>query len=384
MIVGFDVSQTGERKAGCGYFADGLIRELVRVDPSTRYLLYPTFGDGVWDPKWPSSTVGLRQPNVRRASGQRVFSELRRFWRSDGFDEKLGNPDVVHANNFFCPTRLSRARLVYTLHDLGFLLHPEWTTEANRVTCFTGIFNASVCADHIVCVSEFTRAHFLASFPHYPAERTSVVYPGSRFAGLPGPPRPPGLAHLEPGCFWLTVGTLEPRKNHERLLRTYARLRAARPTTPPLVIAGGRGWLVPDVRRVVVESGLAQHVLLLGYASDAELHWLYANCFAFVFPSLFEGFGLPVVEGMSQGAPVVTSRTSSLPEVVGDAGVLVDPLDEDALLAALLELADDPEARARLGAQARERAQRFAWRAAAEAIRATYARVAAQPRWATQ
>src|ERR671928_146174 len=95
--------------------------------------------------------------------------------------------------------------------------------------------------------------------------------------------------------------------------------------TSPLVIAGGRGWLLPDLQP------LPDHVILLGYASDAELHWLYANCFAFVFPSLFEGFGMPVVEAMGQGAPVVTSRTSSIPEVVGDAGLLVDPTDEDDL-----------------------------------------------------
>jgi glycosyltransferase involved in cell wall biosynthesis len=204
------------------------------------------------------------------------------------------------------------------------------------------------------------------------------VHPASRFAGLTAPPRPDRLAHLQPGGFWLSVGTLEPRKNHARLLRAYARLRAARPTTPPLVIAGGRGWLIPDLQR------LPDQVILLGYATDAELHWLYANCFAFVFPSLFEGFGLPVVEAMSQGAAVVTSNSSSLPEVVGDAGLLVDPLDEDALCAALVELADDPGARAGLGARARERAQRFTWRAAAEAVRATYAHVATQPRWATQ
>jgi glycosyltransferase involved in cell wall biosynthesis len=378
VIVGFDISQTGERKAGCGYFADGLIRALAKVDPSTGYLLYPTFGDAVWDPHWPTTTVRLRQPNVRRASGQRLFSELRTFWRSAALDAKLGNPDVIHANNFYCPSGVRRARLVYTLHDLGFLLHPEWTTEANRVTCLTGVFNASVFADHVVCVSEYTRAHFLAAFPHYPAERTSVVYPASRFAGLPAPTRPARLSHLEPGGFWLNVGTLEPRKNHLRLLRAYARLRAARPGTPPLVIAGGRGWLMPDLQP------LADNVILLGYATDPELHWLYANCFAFVFPSLFEGFGLPVVEAMSQGAPVITSRTSSLPEVIGDAGLLVDPLDEDALLMTLVQIADDPGARAGLRTRARERASGFAWRAAAQTIHATYARVAASPKWATQ
>src|SRR5205823_1182921 len=138
-----------------------------------------------------------------------------------------------------------------------------------------------VYADHVVCVSEYTRAHFLASFPHYPAERTSVVYSASRFAGRSAPPRPPRLAMLEPHGFWLSVGTLEPRKNHARLLRAYARLLAARPASLPLVIAGGRGWLMPDLQP------LPPNVILLGYATDAELHWLYQHCFAFVFPSLF-------------------------------------------------------------------------------------------------
>ncbi|MBV9354377.1 MAG: glycosyltransferase family 1 protein, partial [Chloroflexi bacterium] len=121
MIVGFDVSQTGEAKAGCGYFADSLMRSLAAIDHDNQYLLYPTFGTGVWDAHWPRSTLRLPQPNVRRGIGHRSASELNAFWSNPtpDFERQLGNPDIIHANNFFCPVGVKRARVVYTLHDLG-------------------------------------------------------------------------------------------------------------------------------------------------------------------------------------------------------------------------------------------------------------------------
>jgi glycosyltransferase involved in cell wall biosynthesis len=370
MRIGFDVSQTGQAKAGCGYYADSLIRQLVELDPDDEFVLYPTFGNGAWDATWPRSTIRLDRPNVRRGLGHRLAKDLDAFWRTPppDLEAQLGDPDVIHANNYFCPTTVRRARVVYTLHDLAFVEHPEWSTEANRVTCFSGAFNASLEADHVLAVSEYTRRHFLATFPHYPPERVSVVYQASRFApGAAGRPRPARLQCLRPDGFWLAVGTLEPRKNLERLVRAHRRLAHELGTVPPLVLAGGRGWLAGPLERELAEPLRRGLVVRLGYVSDAELAWLYANCFAFVFPSLFEGFGLPVVEAMSLGAPLVVSNTTSLPEVVGDAGLQVDPWDEDALLVASGEVD-----RRALRARSFERARAFSWRRAAEQVLAVY------------
>src|SRR5262249_34366219 len=137
-------------------------------------------------------------------------------------ERQLGNPDIVHANNFFCPVGVKRARVVYTLHDLGFLEQPAWSTEDNWLTCFSGVFNASTNADHVIAVSEYTRRHFLSLFPHYPAERAPAAPQASRFTQLPPARRPRVLASLVPDRFWLTVGTIEPRKNYGTLLNALA------------------------------------------------------------------------------------------------------------------------------------------------------------------
>jgi glycosyltransferase involved in cell wall biosynthesis len=382
MRIGFDVSQTGRLKAGCGYFADSLIRHLVSLDTQNTYVLYPTFGDVYWDPDWPTATYQIDQPNCQRGLGHDTHEATRLFWSSPAtdFEMQLGNPDVIHANNFFCPLRLQTARLVYTLYDLGFVEYPEWTTEANRLGCFAGVFNASLYADLIVAISNYSRQHFLDLFPYYPAERVVVVYPASRFSALSDVTQPALLPSLQPHQFWLSVGTLEPRKNHLRLLQAYARLKTRLNQCMPLVLAGGRGWLMDDLERMLEELDLQRDVILLGYVDDPTLQWLYQHCFAFVYPSLFEGFGLPVLEAMSLGAPVITSRVTSIPEIVVDAGILVDPRCEEALCGAMLQLATDPQCRAYLREKARRQAAQFSWQVAAQAVLTCYQEAFTNPR----
>lgn len=377
MLVGFDISQIAPGKAGGGYFAEGLLSGLAAIDQRNDYVLYPTFGDGVWDPAWPHFPLPVRQRNMRRGLGHRTHADLETFWRALELDEtSLGNPDIVHSNNFYCPTGLLHARLVYTLYDLGFLEHPEWTTEANRVTCFGGVFNASIYADRIVAISEYSRQHFLSAFPHYPSRQISVVYPASRFSARESHPRPRRLPPLERGGFWLSVATLEPRKNYVRLLGAYAALRAADADTRPLVLVGGKGWLMEGFEQEIDRLRLRNSVRVLGYVDDAVLGWLYTNCFAFVYVSLFEGFGMPVLEAMSCGAAVISSNTTSLPEVVGDAGVLVDPLDEDAICAAMLELSHHELNARTLKQQTPSQVAKFSWQCAAEQVQAIYAELA--------
>jgi glycosyltransferase involved in cell wall biosynthesis len=383
MRIGFDVSQTGQAKAGCGYYADSVIRQLVDIDTDDDYLLYPTFGNGVWDPDWPKTVTQPKRPNVRVGSGHRTRDDLDVFWRTPppDLEARLGHPDVVHSNNFYCPTTFRRARLVYTLYDVGYLEQPELSTEANRVTCFDGLFDASLEADHLLAISEYSRGQFLTTFPHYPAEQISIAYPASRFSpGRASVERPRRLEGLERDGFWLAVGTLEPRKNHERLVRAYCRLAAELGTIRPLVLAGGRGWLSGPLERTLQEPLRRGLVRRLGYVSEAELEWLYANCFAFAFPSIDEGFGMPALEAMSLGAPVLVSNAASLPEVVGDAGIQIDPLDEDALLAAMRRLTCGEIDRRVLRERSLARARHFSWRRTAEHVLDVYREVGAAPR----
>ncbi len=380
MHIGFDISQAGAGKAGCGFFAHAMAGALLQAAPEHRYAFYPSFGDFYFDPLMP-----LANPYRGRDShyGPRHLSRdsAAAFWNATGLESALGEPDVIHANNFWCPVQLRSSRLVYTCYDLGFTVAPEWTTEANRVGCFEGMFRSAVAADWVVAISTASRSHYLRVFPHFPEERIRVIYPCSRFASpaIEGR-RPAALAHAAPGAFWLSVGTIEPRKNQLRLAQAFARYLALGGAPMPLVLAGGKGWLMEGLQRALEDLGIARQVIMPGYVSDGELAWLYRNCFGNLYPSLFEGFGLPVLEGMQFGAASIVSDASSLPEVAGNAAVLVPPEDVEGWAQAMLRLSRDAPARARLRAAAVTQAARFEPRASATALLDLYAEALTVPK----
>lgn len=384
MRIGFDVSQTGDAKAGCGYFADSLIRHLAELDRENAYLLYPAVGNGFWDPDYRRTTRQIARPNFSRRLESLTHAECAELWLRPppDFEARLGDPDVVHANNYFCPRGLRGARVVYTVYDLVAADHPEYITEENRLTCFNGLFDASIYADLLVAISEHSRRRFLETFPHYPADRVRVVYPGSRFRAGGTDGTLASVDGLVTDRFWLSVGTLEPRKNLRRLLLAFARLSAETGEPRALVLAGGRGWKEEGLEEFVSGLGVRDSVRILGYVDDLALRWLYGNCFAFVYPSLAEGFGLPVVEALSLGAAVITSDTTSLPEVAGLAALAVSPHDEGAIAAAMQRLADDPALRDALRHRATEQAARFSWEKAAGEVLKVYREVVErEPLW---
>jgi glycosyltransferase involved in cell wall biosynthesis len=380
MRIGFDVSQTGSGKAGCGFFADGLIRQLSVDDLANEYLLYPTVGDLFWDPEAATTTFKADRPGFHQWPRLTSAEEARRFWRNPGddFDRLIGNPDIFHANNFFCPWGLKRARLVYTLYDLSFLEDPTWTSEANRIGCFSGVFRASTHADWIVAISEYSRAHFLNTFPHFPPARISVVYPASRFASVSAGGSPGRFTNLNPSGFWLSVGTIEPRKNYGRLLDA-CRILKERGGALPLVLVGGNGWLMEHFNTLMVGLEPDRDVILPGYVSDSELLWLFKNCFGFIYPSLFEGFGMPVLEALTCQAPVLCSNSSSLPEAAGEGALFFDPSDTDGIVAAMESLLRGTTSRDRLRSYGLEQAKRFSWASSAALVRGIYERVMTLP-----
>lgn len=373
--IGFDVSQTGANKAGCGYVAYSLIQHLARLDPHNQYVLYSNFGADFWDPDHAQTTFQCKQANFQRCFADFSHNQARSFWNNPGpdFEEHLGHPDIVHANNYFCPTGLRHARLVYTLYDLAVVAHPEFSTEANRLVCFNGLFEASLRADMIISISEYSKQHFLEVFPHYPAERIRVFHPASRFSLTHDANNKNGqIKKLPSGAFWLSVGTLEPRKNLRRLLQAYAQLRQEKLTDLPLAMAGGKGWLEEDLVDYITSLDLKPYVHLLGYVNDTQLRWLYRNCFAFVYPSLFEGFGMPVLEAMSLGAAVITSNVTSLPEIAGDAALSIAPNDVEGLIEAMTRLQNDSNLRTDFQQRAVARSTLFSWEQTAQAILEVY------------
>lgn len=369
MKIGFDISQTGKAKAGCGYFADTLISNLINSDQDNEYLLYSTFGTRFWDPEHSKRTRRIKRNNCINLLNDLSHQESLSFWSEVKpiNEERLGKPDIVHANNFSCPS-FTNARVVYTLYDLSFLEYPEFTSEENRWQCFNGVFDAATKADFIIAISEYSRQRFLQIFPHFPEERTRTIYLGSRFEEMNNE-KP--VSSLTSNQFWLSVCTLEPRKNLRLTLKAYKQYIDLHCDPKPLVLAGGKGWLEDDIDEFIANLGLTQYVQKLGYVDDATLIWLYKNCWAFIYPSIYEGFGLPVLEAMSFGAPIITSNTTSLPEVGGDAVLYVDPTNEMELVKAF-EKMREPDFRTCLRVKGQKRAAMFSWAKTAEQVLQLY------------
>jgi glycosyltransferase involved in cell wall biosynthesis len=305
------------------------------------------------------------------------FEASSQFWRHPGidFEKQIGSPDVFHSNNYFCPRGLVKCRLVYTLYDLSFIEEPAWSTEANRIGCFNGVFRASLAADWIVSISDYTRRHFLSTFPAYPPERVSVIYPASRFEEARPAEWPERFRSLQPGQFWLSVGTIEPRKNQARLLEACRMIKAAGGSVFPLVLAGGNGWLMEHFDSLLQDLEPGKDVFLAGYVSDKELLWLYQNCFALVYPSHFEGFGMPVLEALGLGVPVLCSAGSSLQEAGGDAALYFNPMDPAGIAAAMTSLEKGAVNRNALISAGIAHANRFSWSASAQRLQEVYREV---------
>lgn len=380
MRIGFDVSQTGANKAGCGYFAHALINAMLEIAPKHEYILHPSFGDFYFDARMPIANPYVGR-DVHYGPRHLTRESAREFWTADNLDVSLGHSDIIHSNNFWCPTQKLLGRLIYTFYDMGFAINPEWTTEANRLGCFDGAFRSAVAADWVVAISEASKDHYLRTFPHFPESRIRVIHPCSRFTNTMNEGvRPRALSNVAPQSYWLNVGTIEPRKNQRRLVEAYARYLSAGGSATPLVLAGGRGWLMEDFQKDLNELGVADRVLMTGYVSDDELVWLYRNCYANLYPSLFEGFGLPVLEGMQFGAPTIASRSTSIPEVAGDAAILLDPQDIEAWTEAMLWLGANMEERNRRSEAGIEQARRFQWKQSAASLLGLYEEAVASPK----
>lgn len=371
MRIGFDVSQTAETMAGCGIFADQLFRHLVVADSPHTFLPYPIF-EGYRHPAFKKATRP-DTANVLALHHEQSWNALIAGWGAQGDrHEFLGRPDLVHSNSFACPRRIG-APLVYTVYDLSPIEHPEFHTEANRLVCFNGMFEASLYAARFIAISGFTRDRFLHWFPHIRPESVAVVHPAARptLSELTEATADKALAALKlpPEPFWLAVGTIEPRKNYPLLLDAYARVRATRPDLPPLYIAGQAGWKESSLEPRIRALGLDDHVRCLGFVSDEQLAALYRHCLALIFPTHYEGFGLPVIEALACGAAVIASRVASVPEVVGDAGLLFTPGSEDELAEAMTSMLTEPGIRERLRERAHARSTQFSWcRAAAQTL----------------
>jgi glycosyltransferase involved in cell wall biosynthesis len=279
---------------------------------------------------------------------------------------------------------MSRVPIVVTIHDLSFEHFPQFFTPKERFFFKRTIPATARRAIKVLTVSEFSRRDLIETYG-LPPDKV-VVTPngvGSEFRpvrddrDLEGLKKKYGIERE----YLLSVGNLQPRKNLARLIKAYTRLReSVEEFRCQLVLVGRRAWLYKNIFHEAHRSRYAGDVILTDYVPEADLPGLYSGALAFVYPSIFEGFGLPVLEAMACGAPVITSNSSSLPEVVGDAGLMVDPFDEEALEKAMLRVVEDVHLRAQLSAQSVRQAAKFSWRQTAELTLAVYQEVMASRR----
>jgi len=319
------------RSAGIHHYIDCLLRELPGAGPDLRYTVF----------------VGAGQPQMAGAAIRRTALPTARPWARILWEQLLQpielmrlRPDLLHSLAFVSPWR-PPCPAVVTVYDLSFKLTPDRFPPAQRL--YLSAFTARSChrARRVIAISESTRSDLVRLFG-VPRSKVDVAYPGVSEAFRPLPAEQVAAFRAEhklPERFILYLGTLEPRKNVDSLLRAFAEVRHGDPGTGGsrlhLVLAGARGWWYEELFRLIQSLDLTEAVHLPGYVPEAELPLWYNAAAAFVYPSSYEGFGLPVAEALACGRPVVTTTVSSLPEAGGEAALLVPPGDVEALTAAI-------------------------------------------------
>jgi glycosyltransferase involved in cell wall biosynthesis len=399
MKIGIDYTSAVRQRAGIGRYTRELVTALLALASPHQYVIFAATG-GLSSDRWqgeierlrtvyigsnsaataatskpPSSLSSLRgssQPTIRTV---RLSDDwLARLWHRLRLpipaEVITGALDVYYSPDFVLPPTRRTCQTLLTVHDLSFVHHPDAFVPTLRRYLEHVVPRSIERADLVLADSAHTRSDLIRLFA-VPHDQVRVIYPGVDMRFRPQP-EPGEGARLRDGyaigdqTYVLSVGTLQPRKNHVRLIQAFARSQASKEKGVQLLIAGGRGWMYEDI---LAEAEKHDSVRLLGFVEDQDLPALYRGAALFAFPSLYEGFGLPVLEAMACGVPVVCSGSSSLPEVAGDAALLVDPLDVDALEEALIRALEDVDLRRGMVERGIVQAARYDWgRSAAQLL----------------
>jgi glycosyltransferase involved in cell wall biosynthesis len=354
--IAIDAHSVGTGLAGNETYITNLIEALAALDTANRYTLYVTKRAALahFTGRWPHVSLRRTLPHTPFVRIPLTFP----------FELRRRPVDLLHVQ--FTAPPFAPCPVVSTIHDLAFEHLPETFNRRSWMQMRLTVRRTARTAAHIITPSEFSRRDLIETYNVAPARVTVTLEaaaphfrPASAEA-VTAVKRRYGIG----GDYVLAVGSIQPRKNLVRLVRAYSDLRRSRSQAnlPQLVLVGKRAWLYGETLRAVEQSGVATNVIFTGYVPERDLPALYTGALCFVYPSYFEGFGLPPLEAMSCGTPVIAGDRTSLPEVVGDAGMLVNPFDTDAIGAGLARLIDDEDLRATLRQRGLERAARFDWR----------------------
>lgn len=370
MKVGIDSRLVYYRPGGIAEYARHLLAALATLDPASTYC-------AIHHARWRETAGAATIAQPRRINTLTPSHHRLERWALSAELARHGL-DIFHTPEGIPPARGGR-RTVLTIHDLHYLHYPQFMTAASRRYYNTQIAWAVQRADHILVSSESTRRD-LSALLDVPEDKMTLHALGVDAAFQPLPAAALDAVRARyglPQTYLLFVGTFEPRKNIPGLLEALARLHADRADVPPLVLAGRRGWLYDDIFARAEALRIDEHLIWLENVPWHDLPALYNGAALLALPSHYEGFGLTALEAMACGTPPVVADRSSLPEVVGEAGLLVDPDDPASIADALARLLDDSALHARLRAAGLARARTYTWRATAETVLAVYRRVLA-------
>jgi glycosyltransferase involved in cell wall biosynthesis len=366
MRIGIDARLVYYSQAGIGQYIMHLINGLAKIDSKNEYVVLQSRKD--------ESNI-LKQPNFKRVSlWTPSHHRLERF--SLNVELMRLGLDLLHSPDFIPPHRPS-CKSVITVHDLAFMLYPHFLTKESA-HYYGHIDQAVRWTDHIIAVSHSTKRDVVEHLG-VPEDKITVVHEATNPIFRPidrvqAQERVRERYGVD-GPFILFVSTIEPRKNVSTLLRSVWQLGECYKEDVRLVMAGGKGWLFEDVFALMNELKLDDRVHLLGQVPNEDLLDLYNAAEMLAHPAFYEGFGLPPLEAMACGLPVIVSNVASLPEVVGDAALLIDPHDVDELTVALWRVLNDDELRQEMQEKGLRQAERFSWERAARETVDIYGRV---------
>lgn len=372
--IGIDYTAAVHQSAGIGRYTYQMVRALAAQSPAAsgpHYRLFVADGKQL-RPEVPGPNFSWCPAGLTERWLARLWYRLRLpLW----IETWTGPLDLFHAADFFLPPVRPGTRTIVTVHDLSFVREPDSVMPGMQHQLNRQVPRSVARADHVVAVSAATRQDLIELY-QTPPEKISVLYHGvtAEFQPVEDPLRLSAVRQkygLGDRPFVLSVGTLQPRKNFRRLIQAFARVDQAY----ALVIAGSKGWGYQDIFNEIKCFGLERRVHLPGFVTDADLPTLYSAATLFIYPSLYEGFGLPLLEAMACGTPVIASNRSALPEVVGQAGLLVDPVEVEAITGAISTVLADEALQQRLAEAGRRQATRFSWDTMAAALVDIYLKV---------
>ncbi len=367
MRIGIDATPLILKRSGVGYYTKNLVEQLINFKDDFELALFISSlrgQSGKLEKEFDSENVKVIHSRIPARALVQLWSKTRSF----PVENLIGMIDIFHATNYLLPF-LKKAKGIITIHDLGFIRFPEFCQK--ETLKYRDLLPLSIKrATKIISVSEFTR-HEIIELLGVKPEKIVVTHQG--YGTIFNKRLKPdelnyvlGKYNLKMGEIILFVGTVEPRKNLSKLIDAFDEVKVKKSINHKLVIAGGLGWSYDEFLKKKAASKFSDDIILTGYISGKELLALYRLASCFVFPSLYEGFGLPVLEAMVNSTPVVCSKRSSLPEIAGDAAVYFNPDDAEDIANKIIRVLEDTELKNRLISSGKKQVRKYSWKKSVE------------------